>query len=54
MNKKKTITTTLYTKSTTDSQNLRDENRQSNRQEKINMEKRSEGESDIKGKKENE
>ena len=51
---KKNYKSAFYKKNTADSQNLGDWNRQSNRQEKINIEKRSEGVRDIKVKKENE
>ena len=50
---KKNCNNTFWKKSTADNRNLGDLNRQSNRQEKINTEKVSVGENDIKGKKEN-
>ena len=51
---KKNYKTNFYKKSTADSRNLGYWNRESNRQEKINMKKRSKWESNITGKKENE
>ena len=52
--RKKQLQQQFLQKSTADSRNLGDRNRQSNRQDKINKEKRSEGENNIKDKKENE
>ena len=52
--RKKQLQQQFLQKSTGDSRNLGDRNRQSNRQDKINKEKRSEGENNIKDKKENE
>ena len=51
---KKNYKTNFYKKSTADSRNPGYWNRESNRQEKINMKKRSKWESNITGKKENE